>query len=228
MNKHLIKTIQRRVKMIKKHTPKLNLPNIIIKHIEANKKEYIIVSLIFIVGIFLGVMFINSAKATQQEEITTYINNYINHAKEQGAIHTSETLKSSIKSNIILAIALWFAGTTLIGIPAVIGIILFRGFCLGYTISACTYAMGAGKAAVFVTIAIMLQNILLIPATIALGVSGIKLYKSIIKDKRKENIKVAILRHTAFSTIMLAILILAAIVKNNISGGLLQNLIKYF
>ena len=123
---------------------------------------------------------------------------------------------------------LWFAGTTLIGIPAVIGIILYRGFCLGYTVSACTYVMGFGKGLAFVLISLLLQNILFIPAILALGVSGIKLYKSIMKDKRKENIKIEVVRHTVFSVIMLGVLILSAIVKVNISGGLVEGLIKYF
>ena len=91
-----------------------------------------------------------------------------------------------------------------------------------------TYTMGVGKGLAFVMISLLLQNILLIPAILALGVSGIKLYKSVMKDKRKENLKVEILRHTVFSCIMLGVLIASAVVKINVSGGMLENLIKYF
>ncbi len=206
----------------------INLLNIVLNHVIKNLKAYIVVSLIFITGIFLGVLFLNSTKDEQKEEISSYIDSYINHTKETKQINTPVTLRNSIKENIILAVSLWLAGTTLIGIPIVFGIIIFRGFCLGYTISACTYTMGAGKGLIFVLISILLQNILLIPAILALGVSGIKLYKSVMKDKRKENIKVEILRHTVFSTIMLGILIISAIVKINVSGGMLETLIKYF
>ena len=38
----------------------------------------------------------------------------------------------------MLAIILWFFGTTVIGLPIVFGIILYRGFCLGYTIAVVT------------------------------------------------------------------------------------------
>ena len=173
-------------------------------------------------------MFINNSQDAQKEEISTYINNYINQLKTNGDISISDTLKNSIKDNVLLAIGLWFAGTTLIGIPIVFGVIFYRGFCLGYTISACTYTMGIVKGLAFLLISVLMQNILFVPAMIALGVSGINLYKSIIKDRRKETIKLEILKHTAFSVLMLAVLIISAIIKSNISGMLLENLIKYF
>ena len=214
--------------MVKIETKKLKIPNIITSHVKSNFREYAISMLIFIVGIFLGVMYINNTKDTQKEEITQYINSYVNQAKENKEILTGNLLKNSIKNNIILALLLWFAGTTLIGIPIVFGIIFFRGFCLGYTISACIYTMGLGKGLAFIIISIFLQNIIFIPAILALGVSGIKLYKSIMQDKRKENIKLEICRHTVFSMIMLTALVVSAIIKINISGEMIENLIKYF
>lgn len=214
--------------MIKINSKKFRLPNIILNYVKSNIKEYIIVVLIFVVGIFLGVLFLNNTKEEQKEEITSYINNYISQTKETKVISTTETLKNSIRENIILAVGLWFAGTTLIGIPIVFGIILFRGFCLGYTISACTYTMGVTKGLAFVLISLLLQNVLLIPAILTLGVSGIKLYKSVMRDKRKENIKLEILRHTVYSCMMLGVLVISAILKINVSGGMLENLIKYF
>ena len=214
--------------MINAKTINLKIPSIVKKHVTTNIKEYIIITLIFLSGIFLGVIYVNNMQIQQKEEVSKYINNYIDKEKENKTITTSEALKNSIKDNVILVIGLWFAGTTIIGIPIVLGTILFRGFCLGYTISSCIYTMGLGKGLAFTTVSIVLQNILFIPAILALGVSGLKLYKSIVKDRRKENIKVEVLRHTIFSTIMLLLLIISAIIKINISGNMLQNLIKYF
>lgn len=214
--------------MAKLKVRNIQLPGIILSHIKTNIKAYILVCLMFVVGIFLGVLFLNSTKEEQKDEISEYINNYINQTKEFKKINTTQTLKNSVKENILLAVGLWLAGTTLIGIPIVFGIILFRGFCLGYTISACTYTLGLSKGLTFVLVSLLLQNILLIPAILALSVSGIKLYESVMKDKRKENIKLEILRHTAFSSIMLLVLIASSIVKINISGSMLETVIKYF
>ena len=123
---------------------------------------------------------------------------------------------------------IWFIGSTIIGIPIVFGIIIFRGFCLGYTISSITLVFGVAKGVAFTAIAIIMQNIIFIPGIISLGVSALKAYKSIYSDKRKENIKLEIIRHTVFSALVLIILVFSAIVETQISTNLLRSVIKYF
>ncbi len=194
--------------------------------IKNNLKSYAIIVIIFTVGIFLGVLFINQTE--QKEEITEYINTYIEHTKTIQNGDFFGELKDDIKGNILLVLLLWFSGTTIIGIPIVFGILLFRGFCLGYTIASCVYVLGKIKGLIFVLITIFLQNIIFIPAIIILGVSSIKLYTSIIKDRRKENIKLSILKHSIRTVFILIALILSSIIKIGISYKLIIELIKYF
>lgn len=191
-----------------------------------NTKSYFIVIIIFTVGIFLGVMFINQTE--NKSEIEKYINTYVDETKVlQNGDYLGE-LQKDIRSNITLVLLLWFAGTTIIGIPIVLGIILFRGFCLGYTIASCVYVLGKMKGIIFIIITIFLQNIIFIPALMVLGVSSIKLYTSIVKDRRRENIKFSILKHSIISFIIMIILVLTSIIKIEISYRLIVNLIKYF
>ena len=211
-----------------KKNKRLKIKNIIYEHILNNSKEYILVTLIFFIGIFLGVMFINNSQEVQMSEITSYLNNFIEQLKNTEELDNITILKSTIIQNILLAITLWFFGTTVIGIPIVLGIILYRGFCLGYTIATIITVMGIGKGILFIFISILLQNIIFIPSIIAMAVSGLKLYKSIIKDRKKENVKVEILRHTIFSIIMLIFLCISAFVEILISTNFLKNFIKYF
>ena len=161
-------------------------------------------------------------------DIEKYINTYIDETKSlQNGEYLGE-LQKDIFSNIGLVLALWFAGTTIVGIPIVLGIILVRGFCLGYTIASCVFVLGRLKGIIFILITIFLQNIIFIPAIMILGVSSIKLYKSIIKDRRKENIKLSILKHSIISVGIMFALILSSIIKIEISYRLIVNLIKYF
>lgn len=199
---------------------------IIKENILNNAKSYFIVFVIFVVGMFFGVMFINQTK--DKSEIEKYINTYVDETKLLQNGDYFKELQKDIKDNITLVLLLWFAGTTIIGIPIVLGIILFRGFCLGYTIASCVYVLGRMKALIFISITILLQNIIFIPAIMILGVSSIKLYKSIVKDRRKENIKLSILKHSIISAIILIALIICSIIKIEISYRLIVNLIKYF
>lgn len=191
-----------------------------------NAKLYLIVVIIFAVGIFLGVMFVNQTE--EKSEIEKYINTYIDETKAlQNGDYFGE-LQKDIKSNIVLVFLLWFAGTTIVGMPIVLGIILFRGFCLGYTISSCVYVLGKLKGIIFILISVFMQNAIFIPAIMILGVSSIKLYTSIIKDRRKENIKLSILKHSIISVGIMFALIISSIIKIEISYRMIVSLIKYF
>lgn len=212
---------------MKKYKKVSNIKNTIIEYSKNNSKEYILVILICIIGLFIGVMFINNCQEDKQDIITSYITEFIEKMKNIENIDKTDLIRTSIKNNIMLAIIIWFAGTTIIGMPVVLGIILYRGFCLGYTISAITLTLGTGKSILFCILTLFLQNIFFIPALLTMGVSSIKLYKSIINDRRKENIKIEIIRHTIISIIMLGILVVSSIVENEISVSLLKMGIKY-
>ena len=197
-------------------------------HILNNKKEYIIVTLLFIIGIFLGVFFVNNLGETQKAEVQEYLNNFVEQMKQTENLDSMSLLKTSITQNIIFASLICFFGTTVIGIPVVFGLVIYRGFCFGYTISVCVTIMGIAKGLIFVLINLLLPSLLLIPAILGIAVSGFKLYKSIVKDNRKENIKLEIVRHTAFSLVMLVVMLVASLVEIFISTNILKAVIKYF
>lgn len=210
-----------------KRNKRLKIKETIITHILNNKKEYFMISLIFIIGILLGVFFINNINDTQVETIKNYISDFVNAIKDGQTINNVDLLKQTLKNNIIIASVIWFFGTTVIGLPIVFGLILYRGFILGYTISACISIMGLQGGLIFTFSALFLQNIIFIPAIIAIAVSGFKLYKSIVKDRRKDNIKLEILRHTVFSLLMLIALSISAIIEAFVSTNILVNVVKY-
>ena len=212
---------------MKKTKKGTGVKNIIYNHIANNIKEYIIIILIFIIGIIAGVIFVNNSSDTQKSEISTYISNFITSLKDsENTIDKTALLKDTIKNNILLAILLWFMGCTVVGVPIVYAIIAYRGFTLSYTIASLMATLG-GKGIIFSISALFIHNILFIPAIFALAVSGIRLYKSIMKDKRKENIKLEICRHTIFSILFCLMLIGAAFVEVYISTGFLENYVKY-
>ncbi len=196
-------------------------------HIKDNIKSYLIVSLILLIGIILGVFFVNNMNDGQAQEVESYLNNFITSLKDGATIDNMQMLKKSIGSNLLLTFLMWFVGSTVIGIPIVLGIVAFRGFCLGYTISSSIAVLGTGKGILFFATSILLQNLIFIPCMLALAVSGIKVYKSIMKDRRKENIKVEIFRHTAFSLVILAFLVLSSLIETYISTNLLMMCIQY-
>lgn len=212
---------------MKKIKMPLIIKNTIGQYVSNNLKEYILVLIIFLIGIFMGVMFINNCSEEQETSIISYINEFIEKFKTAENLEKSNLLVDSIKSNIGLAIIIWLAGTTIIGMPVVLGIILFRGFCMGYTISAISISIGTGKSILFCILGLTWQNFLFIPAVLTMGVSSIKLYRAIINDRRKENIKIEILRHGVISVLMLVILMVSSLIESEFAFRLLKFGIKY-
>lgn len=84
------------------------------QHILNNKKEYIIVVLLFLVGLFSGVFFVNNIQENQKVEISSYLNNFIEKMKTTENLKYADLLKNSMGQNILLAIMIWFFGTTVI------------------------------------------------------------------------------------------------------------------
>lgn len=193
-----------------------------------NIRCYTFVAIIFILGVILSIIFMNNIDDSQKSEISTYITTFTNSLKDGYTIDKGALLTSSIWKNVILCIIMWFAGSTVIGIPIVLGIVGYRGFCIGYTVLALTFTYGTGNGTIFFLTSMLLQNIIIIPCILSLAVSGLKLYKSIIKDRRRENVKVEIIRHTIFSMLVLIMLIASSVIETYISTSLLQTVIGLF
>lgn len=118
---------------------------ILVTYIKNNIKEYLIIIIIFLIGLIFGVIFVNNSNGAQAEEIRTYINEFVNSLKSNIQIDRNGLLKDALISNFVLTLGLWFVGSTVIGIPIVYGIIAYRGFCLGYTISSSIATLGMRK-----------------------------------------------------------------------------------
>lgn len=210
------------------HKKSSKIASILLQHVKDNLKSYLLVAIILLIGIVLGVLFVNNLQQEQSQEVQNYVSEFVSSIQNGTSIDTGKVLRHSMKNNLILAIVMWFAGSTVIGIPIVLGIVWYRGFCLGYTISALIAILGVGKGSLFFATAMLLQNLLLIPCMLALAVSGIRLYKSIVKDKRKENIKGKIVKHTMFSAMMLIFLIIASFLEAYLSSNLFMLCIQLF
>lgn len=192
-----------------------------------NKREFLLVTVLFFVGLIIGVMFMNNLNDTQIQEIETYFNDLSTNIKSSEGINLFNLLKKSITSNIIFVIVLWFGAATIIGIPIVYGTMAFKGFSIGFTISSIMYIYGPGNGILVSLSLLILQNVILIPAMFSICVSGARLYKSIMKNKDRNNIKIEILRHTFFCLIMLLLMLIASLIEVYISTNLFIILLKY-
>jgi len=205
---------------------KSKIKTILYNHIFNNKREYLIITILFFVGLILSIIFINNASENVLNQINEYLNNLLNNVKNYEQIDFLSLFKESIMHNIIITVLLWFGASTIIGIPIVYGTIVVKGFSIGYTVSSLLTTFGIWNGIIISTSFMFLHNIIFIPTMFAISVSGVKLYKSIMKNKQRENIKLEILRHTIFCFIMLLGMTISSIIETYLSTNLAVILIK--
>lgn len=207
-----------------KSTSKIGL--VLYNHIINNKRGYFIMSILFFIGLLVGVLFINNTSDVKLEEINTYLKDMVKNIKSYENIDFRKLFKQSIFSNFIIIIMLWFGASTIIGIPLVYGTVILKGFNIGYTISSIISCFGIGIGILISLSVMLLHNIIFIPAMFGSSLSGVKLYQAIMKDKNRNIIKLEILRHTLFCIVMLIFMILSSIIEVYVSTNIFIKLLK--
>ena len=211
--------------MLRKRKSKIRTT--IYNHIINNKREYLIITILFFVGLIMSIIVFNNIDEDILEEINIYITTLFENIRNNENIDLLKILKNSIINNIIITSLLWFGASTIIGIPIVYGSIVLKGFSIGYTVCSLLNTLGAGKGLVFAISFMGLHNIVFVLTMFAISVSGVKLYKSIMKNKQRENIKFEILRHTIFCLIMLIGMLMSSIIETYLSTNISIILLKY-
>ena len=194
----------------------------IIDHIRNNITEYFAMIIMLIIGIILGTIYINNINIEQKQEILTYISGFVEDTYNGIEIDFNNLLKTSIINNLIIITCLWLSGMTVIGMPIIYIIVSIKGFCMGYTISSIIASLNTWMGIKFAISTMFLQNLIMIPCILILGISGIKLYKFIVKDKRRENIKFEIFKYTIVAMIMMILSVFAAIIETYISSNMFR------
>ena len=171
--------------------------------------------------------FINNSDEAQKNGVSEYINNFVTTLKNNNSIDKNELINVSFKRNILMGIILWFIGSTIIGLPLIYFFVLYKGLCIGYTISGAIIALGTGKGVCFCIGSILFHNIIFIPALFFIAVSSTKLCYAIMKNRTKENIKLEIIRHSILSIIAVLFFMLSSLIEVYISTNLLTFITKY-
>lgn len=140
------------------------MKKILIDYIIKNKKNFIIILILFCIGISIGSFSINNSDNSQKEEINSYITNLISNIKTAQNIDKNELLFLSIIENIKTILIIWFLGCTIVGGVFIYFSIIYKGFTIGYTISAMIAVLSVKKGITIALISLLLQNIIFLPA----------------------------------------------------------------
>ncbi len=167
---------------------------------------YLTIILIFAIGVFAGSSGAQKLQAEQTQELSLYLDQFIRQA---GLIEvdSAKALKDVIYNNIVVIVAIYLLGLTIIGIPVMLGIIFTRGFVLGFAITFLTGEKSL-QGVILALTAILPQNIFFVPALLMGGVASLSF--TILLARRFLNSKVVVWpSFVVYSGLMLIITVLS-------------------
>lgn len=196
-----------------------NMRKILVDYIIRNKKNFIIILIVFCTGIFIGTTFINNLAENQKLELNNYVEGLVKNIKNSENINRLNLLILSIKQNVVIIILVWFLGCTIIGGIFIYIAVLYKGFAIGYTASALIAVLGVRNGAIIAMLSLILQNLVFLPAFFLIAENGIKLYKGIYK--RCINLKEEVIRHSIIMLISIMLSIFSSFIEVYFSVNLL-------
>lgn len=189
----------------------------------AHMNLYLFLFALFIIGLVIGLVHSAVLGDEAKNESYTYITTFINALQTKQFdinILFSEFLVSNLKS----AVFLWLFGLWIIGIPLICVYIAFEGYSIGFVISIVLNSLGTGKGSLLLGLALVPQEIFIIPVILTLGVNSILFAKAIWKTKnRATSIKFDIYRYIFLFILCIAVLITITIMQTYIQVPLIKN-----
>ena len=172
-----------------------------------NWPAYLVVLVVFTLGLAAGAFGVQKLPADQAQELGRYLDRFLQQA---GGLEVDATkaLRDVFYKDILVFLAIYLLGLTVIGIPVMLGIIFTRGFVLGFTISFLT-GEKSFRGAILTCAAILPQNIILIPALLMGGVASLSF--ALLLARRFYNSKILIWpSFLVYSALMLIVAVCAA------------------
>ena len=198
--------------------------NIIIIHIKENFSVYFFCTIIFIIGITIGVILVNNRDESEAQNTSQYITESIINIKENNNISKLELFKKSLKRNILIVFIIWILGLTFLGKYILYLVLLIFGIAFGYTFSSVLSAISIAKGLLFLLSSMLLQNIITIPSIIFLIVQGAKSFNIF---NNNHSINKMVVRFTAYCMVVAIVLIASSFIESFISTNIVYKISKY-
>ena len=190
--------------------------NAVKKYIRENIVLCIISLMTFAVGVIVGTIYFNN---TENSDISEYIEKSVYQLKENDGINSNEILNTSLIKNILIGFAFWILGASIVGIPALIIYIWYRGFTIGFTISTFIKTFGFLNGNILSLIMLFFHNAIILCTMIISLISASKLAYNLLV--RKKEMKYELIRHTVICAFCMVLFVISSVVEILLNGPIL-------
>ena len=99
-----------------------------------NKKYFIFITILLIIGFIAGSFFITILSSDDKKLVGETISSFFMQIKNN-RIDSIYSLRTSLSTNLLYIIFIWLLGVSIIGIPIIIFLVFIKSFVLGFSIS---------------------------------------------------------------------------------------------
>ena len=184
--------------------------------------------LIIIIGVVFGSISAKKSNISLLSEISQIFDGFID--ARGGALADPSILLSSFLSNFKLVLLAFVLGLTVVGIPGHIGILFYKGFSLGFSISYVSITYGINGLLLSLC-CIFISAVISCFALIFASVEGIKFSKSIVSavfGTSSKNVPFSKIGMYTLKFLFCTVLVLVAAVADFIISPILLKLLIYF
>ena len=191
------------------------------QHISENRPQYIMVILIFLVGLVMGNYQVPGLDGGVKSQLSGMIEDYLRGGID-GSLTGPEILGAAFLKQVQVTVLLWFLGLTVIGFPLILGFIWFRGFSLGFTVSFLLHDR-AGAGILITVMSILPQNIIYIPVFLAWSVTATNFSIYVLKGRNNGvSLGRAVIGYTVLMMVYLLVFLAGAFVEAYLSPWFLS------
>lgn len=202
------------------------LKKIVVGHINKYRELYIVMSVIFVIGVCLGVFCINSSSDGEIEASKEYFHEFKDRVVQLDSTEIRSLFINSLMSKFKYVGIIFVLTCTIIGGTCIYICVLYKGFSIGYVISAILRTYGVRKGILFAITTLAIQNFIYIPCIIFFSVYGINFCKKI--KNNTVDIKKCFLKLLIVFFVILMISTLSSTFELAISYKILKKIQKFF
>lgn len=191
----------------------------------AHMNLYLFLLGLFIIGLITGVVHSAILGDEAKNETYTYITTFTK-AIETKQLDINILFSEFLVANLKPGIFLWLFGLWIIGIPLICVYIAFEGYSIGFVISIVLNSLGTGKGGLLLGLALLPQELFIIPVLLTLGVNSVLFAKAIWRTKnRASSIKFDIYRYIFLFILCIAVLIGITVIQTYIQVPIMKNVL---
>lgn len=154
----------------------------ILAHVREHSSIYIFITVLFLMGVIFGAIVVNSLNLSQKQDLYYYLSRFFGQVSEGEFASGAEMFKQSFLHNIKYVGLMWILGISIIGLPIILILLFLKGVVVGFTVGFLVNQMEM-KGFILSFVAVLPQNLLIIPAFIVVGTVAVAFSLKMIRQQ---------------------------------------------